>query len=430
MNQWHVAPLRPPHLAALCIWEGSSDYYRELARHGGILCDFLKNWSERQVTNVQYGVGERGPKSPVTGELVAGPETLPEAQLAANRADVAGEALARRLIDDYYRDRTPDFGKIEVPILSAANWGGQGLHPRGNFEGYLAAGSSQKWLEVHGDTHFSHFYTDYGAGLQKRFFGHFLKNEDTGWQDQPPVSLHARRVDGTFEQRAETEWPLARTEWTKFHLDVTDNTLSTEPGHAAKSVEFDALGEGLTFWTETLTDELELTGPAAAALTVASSTTDADLFITLRVQDPDGQDVTFPSAMDPRGGAGFGWLRASLRKLDPERSEAYRPWHAFDERQPLVPGEPVDLQVEIWPNSVIIPAGYRLGVTVGGRDFEFPGDGPWPAAYGISMRGNGIFVHTDPEDRGSEVYAGKTTLTSGSDHPSYLLLPVIPRPAG
>src|SRR5713226_8610892 len=74
MNQWHVAPLKPPHLAALCIWEGSSDYYRELAHHGGILCDFLKNWSQRQVTNVQYGVGERGPKSPVTGAPVAGPQ--------------------------------------------------------------------------------------------------------------------------------------------------------------------------------------------------------------------------------------------------------------------------------------------------------------------------------------------------------------------
>src|SRR5499427_4700696 len=103
MNQWHVAPLKPPHLAALCIWEGSSDYYCELARHGGILCDFLTSWSERQVDSVQYGVGERGPKSAVTGEPVAGPETLSEEALAKNRADVAGEALARARIDDYYR---------------------------------------------------------------------------------------------------------------------------------------------------------------------------------------------------------------------------------------------------------------------------------------------------------------------------------------
>src|SRR5215471_5339337 len=57
MNQWHVAPLKPPHLAALIVWEGSSDYYRELARHGGILSDFLKSWYPRQVVSMQHGVG-------------------------------------------------------------------------------------------------------------------------------------------------------------------------------------------------------------------------------------------------------------------------------------------------------------------------------------------------------------------------------------
>ena len=49
MNQWTVGALRPPHLAALCIWEGSSDYYRELCRHGGILSDFFHSWFPRQV---------------------------------------------------------------------------------------------------------------------------------------------------------------------------------------------------------------------------------------------------------------------------------------------------------------------------------------------------------------------------------------------
>ena len=93
MNQWHVAPLKPPHLAALCIWEGSSDYYRELCRHGGILCDFLANWSRRQVGSVQHGVGERGPKSALTGEPVAGPQTLPEAELVKR---IAPTSAAKR----------------------------------------------------------------------------------------------------------------------------------------------------------------------------------------------------------------------------------------------------------------------------------------------------------------------------------------------
>src|SRR5665647_3522026 len=105
MNQWNVGALRPPHLAALCIWEGSSDYYRELCRHGGILSDFLNSWHPRQVASVQHGVGASGAKSIVTGELVAGPDTLSEKELATNCADTPGEAKRRRLHDDYYAAR-------------------------------------------------------------------------------------------------------------------------------------------------------------------------------------------------------------------------------------------------------------------------------------------------------------------------------------
>jgi uncharacterized protein len=148
------------------------------------------------------------------------------------------------------------------------------------------------------------------------------------------------------------------------------------------------------------------------------------------VLDPDGADVTFVSGQDPRGCVGFGWLRVSQRQTDPVRSQPWRPWHTHDEHQPLTPGEPVVIDVEIWPTSVIIPAGYRLGVSVQGRDFELPGPGPWPTVFGVAMRGNGIFVHSEEGDRPPDVFGGVTTLLSGGDSPGYLLLPVIPRSPG
>ena len=426
MNQWHVAPLRPPHLAALCIWEGSSDYYRELARHGGILCDFLANWSRRQVTNVQHGVGERGPRSPVTSEPVAGPPTFTEEELARSRADVAGEAQQRRLIDAYYRARTPAFEQIDAPLLSAANWGGQGLHPRGNFEGYLAAGSQQKWLEVHGDTHFSHFYTNYGEGLQRRFFGHFLKGEDTGWEKQPRVSLNIRRPGEVFTLRAENEWPLARTQWTKFHLHPEDRSLREETPKQAATLSYETTGDGLTFLTPPMTQEVEITGPVAARLIVSSDTSDADLFLVLRVFDPQGKEVVFIGSNDPRTPVGLGWLRASHRKLDRERSHPYRPWHTHDEEWPLTPGQPVELAIEIWPTCIVVPPGYRVGLTVRGKDYEYDGtDAALPhAAY--PMRGVGPFTHTDARDRPPEIFGGVNTLHCGGDNAPYLLLPIIP----
>src|SRR5215475_9332399 len=77
INQWHVATLQPPHLAAMCIWEGAADWYRDMTHHGGILCTFWDNWYDMQVKTVQYG-GERGKRSRVHSELVCGPETLSE----------------------------------------------------------------------------------------------------------------------------------------------------------------------------------------------------------------------------------------------------------------------------------------------------------------------------------------------------------------
>jgi uncharacterized protein len=426
MNQWHVAPLRPPHLAALCIWEGSSDYYRELARHGGILCDFLDNWSRRQVNNVQHGVGARGPKSAVTGEPVAGPPTLPAQELEKNRADVGADALRHRLLDDYYRVRLPDFGNIDVPILSAANWGGQGLHPRGNFEGWLAAGSRQKWLEVHGDTHFSHFYSSYGATLQRRFFGHFLKGEGTGWEHQPKVALNIRRPGERFSLRAENEWPLARTQWTRFYLEPDDRSLGTDQPDGTATLSYATTGDGLTFQTPPMTQELEITGPIAAKLFVSSDTSDADLFLVLRVFDPAGHEVVFVGSNDPRTPIGLGWLRASHRKLDRARTLPYRPWHTHDEERPLTPGQPVELDVEIWPTCIVVPIGYRIALTVRGKDYEYDGtDAALPhAAY--PMKGVGPFTHTDPHDRPPEIFGGSNTLHFGAAMSPYLLLPIIP----
>ena len=126
-NQWHVASLQPPHLAAMCIWEGAAEWYRDMTHHGGILCTFWANWYDMQVMTVQYGLGERGPRSRVTGELVCGPETLSEKELAKNRCDFGNEIAAHPLYDDYHKARSPVWAKVTVPLLSTANWGGKGF---------------------------------------------------------------------------------------------------------------------------------------------------------------------------------------------------------------------------------------------------------------------------------------------------------------
>jgi hypothetical protein len=441
INQWHVASLEPPHLAAMCIWEGAADWYRDMTHHGGILCTFWENWYDMQVKTVQYGAGERGKRSRVHGELVCGPQLLSDDDLANRRTDFGGDIFAHPLDDDYHRARSPVWSKVKVPFLSAANWGGQPLHPRGNFEGFVRAASKQKWLEVHGIEHWTHFYTDYGRKLQLRFFDYFLHGKRNGWDKQPPVQLQVRHVD-RFVERAERQWPLKRTRWTRFFLDPAAGALIASPpsranrrgdGAAGKGVlRFDAMGDGLTFLTAPLSHETEITGPAAVKLFVSSSTADADIFAVLRVFSPDFKEVAFQGAIDPHTPVGQGWLRASHRRLDGKLSTPYRPYHSHDKKEPLKRGEVVELDIEIWPTSIVVPAGFRIALTIRGKDYVYPGgSGGRLSNFKNELTGCGPFLHDDPRDRPAKIFGGVTGLHFGGRTLPYLLVPIIPakRPA-
>jgi predicted acyl esterase len=426
INQWHVASLQPPHLKAMCIWEGAADWYRDMTHHGGIVSTFWANWYDMQVKTVQYGLGERGPRSPVTGELVCGDETFSDEELARNRSSFGDEILAHPLDDDYLRARSADWSKVTVPFLSAANWGGQGLHPRGNFEGFVRAASKQKWLECHGLEHWTHFYTDYGRELQRRFFDFYLKGEANGWDEQPRVQLQVRHV-GKFVERHETDWPLPPTRWTKFYLDPRHQALSLEPPSEEADISFAADGDGLTFLSQPLSEETEITGPLAANLRISSSTEDADMFAVFRVFTADLREITFLGAIDPHTPVAQGWLRASHRKLDEKLSTLYRPYHSHDEVQPLVPGKPVDLAIELWPTSIVVPKGFRIGLSVRGKDYQ------WQATTGAKLSnfknellGCGPFLHDDPRDRPRKIFTGTTTLHIDRLGSCNILLPVIP----
>jgi predicted acyl esterase len=159
---------------------------------------------------------------------------------------------------------------------------------------------------------------------------------------------------------AETEWPLARTQWTRFYLDPKGMRLSTTAPSSDGSVVYKAMDEGLTFMTDPFTQEVEFTGPVALKLFLSSETVDPDVFSILRLFRPDGTEVVCQGALDPHSPITMGWLRASQRKHDAARSLFYRPFHPHDEEQLLFPGEIVDLDVEIWPTCVVVPAGYRL----------------------------------------------------------------------
>jgi predicted acyl esterase len=425
-NQWQCAALQPKHLAAICLWEGAADFYRDMAHHGGIFCTFARDWSRSQVVPLQHGRGSRGFRSRMTGDWVSGPLELSEEELGANRRDFYEDCLGNKLdTADFWQSRMPDWSKVKVPLFSAANWGGQGLHPRGNFEGFVRAASKDKWLEAHGLEHWTHFYTDYGLALQKKFFGHFLKGLKTGWDKQPKVLLQVRHPD-KFVERAEKEWPIKRTKWTKFFLDPAVFTMSTKRQAKKASITYKGLSDGVTFLTDPLKRDTEITGPIAAKLWVSSATEDADLFLVVRAFSPDMKEMVFQGALDPHTPLAQGWLRVSHRKLDKELTLPYRPYHTHDEEQKLKKNEVVECDVEVWPTCIVVPAGYRLALSVRGKDYVYPGG----AGAGLktlgSFTGVGPFKHDDPRDRPASVFGGDVTLHAGPGRHAYVMLPVIP----
>ncbi len=384
MNAWRVAALRPPHLAAIVPWEGAVDLYRDANRHGGIYSSgFMRAWG----SNTRRYQNDGGTSDP---------------------APLPPETYA-----PMYERANPELAEIQVPLLSAGNWAGAGLHLRGNLEGYLGAASQHRHLQVHVGDHVEPFYSLEGRLVQQRFLEQFLRGVDTGITREPPVRLAIRRDHDRYRWRYENEWPIARTRWTECHLDAAALSLSTTrpaaPGSARYNAEPGAASTSVRLSSEPMEEEIEVTGPIKLGLWVSSSTDDADLFAIVRNLRPDGTEVVYPGPR-PQGGStvavAYGWLRLSHRKLDVARSTPYRPYHTHDEVQKVRPGEPVAVEIEILPTSAVFERGHRLVLEVGSSDD--------PTSQ---------FQHDDPRDR---IQRGSCTLHTGGRFDSHLLLPIIP----
>ncbi|MGH2735062.1 MAG: CocE/NonD family hydrolase C-terminal non-catalytic domain-containing protein, partial [Actinomycetota bacterium] len=266
----------------------------------------------------------------------------------------------------------------------------------------------------------------YGRDVQKRFFDHFLKELDNGWDRTPRVQLNVRHPGERFVWRGEHEWPLARTEWTRLHLHP-DLTMRGEAVATAASIDYEALADGLLFLLPAPDQEIEITGPMAAKLFVSSSTYDADIFIVVRLFDPEGEEVTFEGSTDPNTPIANGWLRASHRALDADRSRPWQPYHPHDRAEPLEPGRIYELDVELVPSCVVVPPRYRLALSLRGKDYEYGGKlDDYGRSFYYATRGTGGMTHDDSDNRPVDVFGGTVTLHTGPEHPSHLLLPVIP----
>lgn len=163
-------------------------------------------------------------------------------------------------------------------------------------------------------------------------------------------------------------------------------------------------------WEWTTTADTELTGPMALRLWVeVHGADDIDLFAAV-------EKWRGHTCIPFEGSYGFGrdrittgWLKASLRALDEQRSRPFDPVPTCSHRQPLAPGQLVPVDMALGPSATFFKAGETLRLVVAGRWLwpRNPLTGQFPTAYERSAK-------------------GKCTLHWGPQRQARLLVPVIP----
>ena len=76
---------------------------------------------------------------------------------------------------------------------------------------------------------------------------------------------------------------------------------------------------------------------------------------------------------DPNTPIANGWLRASHRALDPEKTLPHRPYHRHDRIEPLEPNLIYECDIEILQSCIVVPTGWTVALTVRGKDYEYTG---------------------------------------------------------
>lgn len=362
VSQWAAAATQPPHLEAICPWEGFTSLW-DVARPGGVREDGLM---------VVWTHGTR--------------RSRPE-----NRVDLRAQQRARRVYDEWWAARDQALQMVEVPALVCGSFSDHNLHSKGSFEGFLGISSPHKWLYTHRGPKWAEYYGAQGLAAQRRFFDTFLKGEDSGQLALPPVRLEVRTdADTITSVRDESQWPPAATAWERWSLHADGRLDPAVPLPATRSMR--TRGRGLRF-IHRFDAETEIVGPMRLQLSVSLARGgDACLFVGVR-KVRNGLQVAFENAYGFRGGLvthGIRRVSHHVRGVDGRPRD--------DIAQNLRPGQMVPVEIELLPSATLFEAGSELHLEIRGRWFyaRNPLTGQFPAYYERSGRGR-CTVHLGPD---------------------------------
>ncbi len=391
ISQWFTAAEQPPHLAAISPCEGFSDVYRDLVMRGGM---------------PDLGFAERLRRS-YSGKN--------------RREDVAAEAERFPLVNELWEDKVACFDKVVIPTYVVASYSNT-LHTAGTFRGWRRIASKEKWLRIHNTQEWPDYYEDANVEDLRRFFDHFLKDEDNAWEETPRVRYSVLDLEGgdRINQPA-SAFPPEDVVDTKFYLEANSRMLMPQAPLGEAAAVYDSESDpALVSFTVRFEKETVMVGYPKAHLWVeAKGADDMDLFVLVQKLDAHGshlQQFTVPNQgarmldLTERGSSilrykgSNGRLRASARHLDETLSTDAVPAHSFDRVEKLAPGEVVDIEVDLFPIGLLFHPGEQLRLVISARN----GLGPM-----MPMVDDYV-----PQNRGQHI------IHTGGSRASYLQLPI------
>jgi predicted acyl esterase len=393
ISQWFTAAEQPPHLAAINPCEGFSDVYRDLVMRGGM---------------PDIGFAERLQKNSYAG--------------TNRREDILTEAERYPLINDLWEDKIARFDKITVPAYVVASYSNT-LHTAGTFRAWRRIASTEKWLRIHNTQEWPDYYGQANVEELRRFFDHYLKGRDNGWQHTPRVRYSVLDLEGgdRLNQVAD-EFPPQGVAYTKYYLDGRSRTLAAEPPLEEATVAYDSqANSALVSFAVRFAEETTMVGYPKVRLQVESEDADdMDLFVLVQKLDRQGtplqqfnvpnhgalmQDLTEQGASVLRYKGSNGRLRVSARQLEQTLASDAVPAHSFDRVEKLKPGEIVDVEIDLFPIGLVFYPGEQLRLVISAQN-----------ALGAIMPGTRDYAPRN---------SGKHVIHTGGKGASYLQLPIM-----
>ena len=452
MVQWQAAPLRSRFLKAAVPRTGYSNAYHNWVYTGGAFhLAFNLRWGAVQMstrTNQKQFLWL--PESNRLSSLAWHLPLVDIAEEAGRDSQVWRDWVGHPSYDDYWRSMQPvedRYADVEVPAYGIGGWYDLFLQSTlNNFMGVNEQGrppgrGNQKvvigpWIHNCGDTGRDTITgaVDFGdaaridlLGEHVRWFDYWLKGVDNGITEEPPVNVF---VMGANRWRKADDWPVPGTQYTPYYLHSQgkanslfgDGALDTKAPTSETPDEFvydpkhpvmtlggnscctellDPVSMGpqdqqpsewrpdvLVYTSEALQEDLEVIGPVTLVLYAASDARDTDFTAKLIDVHPNGTAINVAQ----------GIVRARYRD-------------SWEEPSLLAPGEVYRYEIDLWSTANRFLQGHRVRVEVSSSNFpQFDRNPNTGNPFGLD----------------DELRAAHQTILHDADHPSYIVLPIVP----